>query len=276
MSTSPTAKINPVRIGIVGCGGRMGQMLIAAVLDHGGCQLAGGTERPDSPLVGRDLGVVAGRDPLGLAVGSEALPLFTASDVIIDFTAPTATRAHARLAAASGTALVVGTTGLDATDEELLQTAAARIPVVYAPNYSVGVTLLSMLVERAAAALKNDYDIEIVEMHHRHKVDAPSGTALGLGRAAARGRGVALDDVARKSREGHTGARPVGEIGFATLRGGDVVGDHTVIFAGDGERVELTHKASNRAIFAQGAVRAALWTQGREAGLYSMVDVLGR
>jgi 4-hydroxy-tetrahydrodipicolinate reductase len=153
--------------------------------------------------------------------------------------------------------------------------AGLSIPLVYAPNFSVGVTLLTALVETAAAALDNSYDIEIVEMHHRHKVDAPSGTALGLGKAAAKGRHIALDKVWQKSRDGHTGPRRRGEIGFATLRGGDVVGDHTVIYAGDGERIEITHKASNRSVFASGAVRAALWTQDKTPGLYSMTDVLG-
>ena len=263
-----------MKIGIVGCSGRMGQMLVNAVLQTKGAVLSGGTERPGSPSLGQDVG-----KPLGVAtaltVTDDPAALFAASDAVIDFTSPAATHRHAELALAAGTALIVGTTGLSAEDEAQLRRASSGVPVVYAPNYSVGVTLLSVLVERAAAALGNDYDIEIVEMHHRHKVDAPSGTALGLGRAAAKGRQVALDAVWRKSRDGHTGARPAGEIGFATLRGGDVVGDHSVIFAGDGERVELTHKASNRSVFASGAVRAALWTQGRTPGLYTMIDVLG-
>ncbi|HSV29277.1 MAG TPA: 4-hydroxy-tetrahydrodipicolinate reductase, partial [Candidatus Omnitrophota bacterium] len=196
-------------------------------------------------------------------------------DAVIDFTAPAATVTHAGMAAAAGKVLVVGTTGLSKDDEAKLQQAADRVPVVYAPNFSVGVNLLMALTERAASILGDDYDIEIVEMHHRHKVDAPSGTALGLGRAAAAGRGVPLDSVWCKARDGHTGARPKGEIGFATLRGGDVVGDHTVMFAAEGERVELTHKASSRAVFAKGAVRAALWAKGKPAGLYTMRDVLG-
>ena len=257
-----------MKIGIVGCSGRMGQMLVAAVRANPAAVLSGGTEHPDSVFIGQSLGesLVIGRDPAAL---------FAQSDVVIDFTSPAATRLHAELAVTTKTALVVGTTGLSQADEALLTSASAKVPLVYAPNYSVGVTLLSILVERAAQALGDDYDIEIVEMHHRHKVDAPSGTALGLGRAAARGRHVALDQVWRKSRDGHTGARPKGEIGFATLRGGDVVGDHTVMFAADGERLELTHKASNRSVFAVGAVRAALWTQGKAPGLYTMVDVLG-
>jgi 4-hydroxy-tetrahydrodipicolinate reductase len=212
---------------------------------------------------------------VGAAITADPAELAAASDALIDFTAPAATRALAGLAARFGRVLVVGTTGLTPEDEAVLHEAARQTPVVYAPNYSVGVTLLSALTERAAAILGPDYDIEIVEMHHRHKVDSPSGTALGLGRAAAAGRAVALDQVWCKSRDGHTGARPVGEIGFATLRGGDVVGDHSVIFAAEGERVELTHKASSRAVFAKGAVRAAQWAEGRPPGLYTMRDVLG-
>ena len=257
-----------MKIGIVGCKGRMGQMLVNAVQANAAAVLSGGTERDDSPWVGQAL-------TGDLLIDADAAALFALSDAVIDFTSPAATRFHAQLAVQTKTVLVVGTTGLTAEDEALLRQTAQTVPVVYAPNFSVGVTLLSALVERAAAALGVDYDIEIVEMHHRHKVDAPSGTALGLGRAAAKGRQVALDNVWCKSRDGHTGARPQGEIGFATLRGGDVVGDHTVIYAGDGERVELTHKASSRSVFASGAVRAALWAGGQKPGLYSMADVLG-
>ncbi len=264
-----------MKIGIVGCAGRMGRMLVEATLAAEGCALAGGSERPGSDALGRDLGELIGRGRLGVTVGSDPAHLFAQSDAVIDFSAPAATVHHATLAASAGTALVVGTTGLGPADEAQLRTAAGRVPVVYAPNYSVGITLLLALTERAAAILGDDYDIEIVEMHHRHKVDAPSGTALGLGRAAAKGRGVALEEVWRKSRDGHTGERPPGEIGFATLRGGDVVGDHTVMFAAAEERVELTHKAASRAVFAKGAVRAARWTAGRPPGLYSMRDVLG-
>ncbi|MDO8606978.1 MAG: 4-hydroxy-tetrahydrodipicolinate reductase [Phaeospirillum sp.] len=264
-----------MKIGIVGCAGRMGKMLVNAVLDAEGCTLAGGTERQGSDALGRDLGELVGRDPLGVPVESDAEAVFRRAGAIIDFTAPAATRIHAELAARSGRILVVGTTGMSAEDEACLREAAKRAAIVYAPNFSVGVNLLMALTERAAAILADDYDIEIVEMHHRHKVDAPSGTALGLGRAAALGRAVALDGVWCKSRDGHTGARPAGQIGFATLRGGDVVGDHTVMFAAEGERVELTHKASNRAVFAKGAVRAARWAKGKPPGLYSMRDVLG-
>ena len=258
-----------MKIGIVGCGGRMGQMLVKAVEAAQGAVLAGGTERPGSSLVGGTTGTT------GAPVHDNAAALFAAADAVIDFTAPAATVAHAALAAETGTVLVVGTTGLSKEDEAVLVEAAKKVPVVYAPNFSVGVNLLMALTERAAAILGDDYDIEIVEMHHRRKVDAPSGTALGLGRAAAKGRAVELEQVWCKSRDGHTGARRQGEIGFATLRGGDVIGDHTVMFAAEEERVELTHKASTRAVFAKGAVRAALWAQGQKPGLYSMRDVLG-
>ncbi len=264
-----------MKIGIVGCAGRMGKMLVTAVLDTPGCSLAGGTERAGGDAVGRDIGELVGRGALGVQAVDDARALFDVADAVIDFTAPAATVQHASFAAETKTVLIVGTTGLSKDDEANLRAAADRTPIVYAPNFSVGVNLLMALTERAAAILGDDYDLEIVEMHHRRKVDAPSGTALGLGRAAAAGRGVDLEQVWCKARDGHTGARPRGEIGFATLRGGDVIGDHTVMFAADEERVELTHKASSRSVFAKGAVRAALWANGQPAGLYSMRDVLG-
>ncbi|MCW8951129.1 MAG: 4-hydroxy-tetrahydrodipicolinate reductase [Rhodospirillales bacterium] len=264
-----------MKIGIVGCGGRMGRMLMRQILDTDGCELSGGTELPDSPMLGEDLGDLIGVPGLGVVVTDDAAALFAASDAIIDFTLPTATRGHAELAAANGTILVVGTTGLGEVQLAALEAAAKKTAVIKAPNFSVGVNLLFALTRKVTETLDEDFDIEIVEMHHRHKVDAPSGTALGLGRAAALGRNVDLDDVAEKVRDGHTGERRRGDIGFATLRGGDVVGDHTVVFAGPGERVELTHKASGREIFARGAVRAAMWAKGKTPGLYSMLDVLG-
>lgn len=263
-----------MKIGICGCAGRMGRMLMDSVLDTDGCDLSGGSERSGASAIGRDLGTLIGRDPLGLTASDDIAALFEISDAVIDFTAPAATVAHAALAAERGKILVVGTTGLTPEDERALAAAARRTIIVHAPNYSVGVTLLTALTERAAQILGDDFDIEIFEMHHRHKVDAPSGTALGLGRAAAAGRKVALNQVWCKSRDGHTGARTREEIGFATLRGGDVVGDHSVIFAAEGERVELTHKASSRVVFARGAIRAALWAEGRAPGLYTMRDVL--
>lgn len=264
-----------MKIGIVGCAGRMGRMLMNAVVEAEGCTLSGGSERPGSPQVGQDVGAVLGLGALSAFISDDPSALFAASDAVIDFSAPGATVAHAALAAEMGKILIVGTTGLSKNDEAKLAEAAKSATIVYAPNFSVGVNLLMALTERAAAILGDDYDIEIVEMHHHHKVDSPSGTALGLGRSAAKGRAVALDSVWRKSRDGLVGARPRGEIGFATLRGGDVVGDHTVMFASEGERVELTHKASSRAVFAKGAVRAALWAKDHKPGLYSMRDVLG-
>ncbi|HLO77925.1 MAG TPA: 4-hydroxy-tetrahydrodipicolinate reductase [Magnetospirillum sp.] len=264
-----------MKIGIVGCGGRMGKMLVNAVLDTKGCTLAGDTGRSGGDAVGRDIGDLVGRGALNVLVESDPRKLFEVADAVIDFTSPAATVQHAAFAAETGTVLIVGTTGLSKDDEAALRAAADRVPVVYAPNYSVGVNLLMGLTERAAAILAEDYDIEIVEMHHRHKVDAPSGTALGLGRAAAAGRQVVLDSVWCKARDGHPGARPKGEIGFATLRGGDVVGDHTVYFLGQGERIEVTHRAHSRETFAHGAMRAALWMKGQKGGkLLTMSDML--
>ncbi|MFO1112331.1 MAG: 4-hydroxy-tetrahydrodipicolinate reductase [Rhodospirillales bacterium] len=263
-----------MRIGITGCAGRMGRLLLQTVLATSGASLAGGIEQPGHPALGEDLGTLAGAQPVGITAGADAAALFAAADVVIDFSAPTAVLANAPLAAAHGTALVVGTTGLAAEHRAALSAAAEAVPVVVAANMSIGVNLLLGLTRRVAGILGPEWDIEIVEMHHRHKVDAPSGTALALGEAAAAGRGAMLDDAAVRVRDGHTGARPAGAIGFATLRGGDVVGEHTVIFAGEGERIELTHKAASRGIFAGGAVRAALWCEGRAPGLYGMPDVL--
>jgi 4-hydroxy-tetrahydrodipicolinate reductase len=264
-----------MKIGIVGCAGRMGRMLVAEVLVTDGAELAGGTEPPGSEFIGHDLAGLAGIDEPGTEVGDDAAALFAAADVVVDFTAPSATAAHAALAAETETALVVGATGLGPDEMAALGQAAGRAPIVQAGNMSVGVNLLVGLTEQVSAILGDDYDIEIVEMHHKHKVDAPSGTALMLGGAAAQGRGVNLDDVSDRARDGNTGARKAGDIGFTSLRGGDVVGDHSVIFAGPGERIELTHKAGDRKLFAGGAVRAALWTKGRAVGLYTMRDVLG-
>ena len=264
-----------MKIGIVGCAGRMGRMLVAEVLGTDGAELAGGTEVPGSPHLDQDVAVLAGFEPAGLTATEDAAAVFAASDAIIDFTLPTATAGHARMVAAHKVPLIIGTTGLGPEEQEALEAAAHDTAVCQAANFSVGVNLLLGLARQVAGILDADYDIEIVEMHHRHKVDAPSGTALALGREAAAGRGVVLDDVAQRTRDGHTGERRPGDIGFATLRGGDVVGEHTVVFAGPGERVELTHKAASRAIFARGAVRAALWCKDRPAGLYSMRDVLG-
>jgi len=264
-----------IRVAIVGCAGRMGQMLLKLLINAPGVVVVGGTERRGSPAMGQDLGALAGVEPLGISVTEDASLLFETADVVVDFTNPSATVLHASLAAKFGCAHVVGTTGLDADQIAAISRSAQRTAIVLAANMSLGVNLLQQVVEEVARILDPEWDIEIVEMHHRHKVDAPSGTALALGEAAARGRNVALRRVARRSRDGQVGPRQRGEIGFAALRGGDVVGDHTVIFAADGERVEITHKASSREIFARGAVKAVLWAAGKKPGLYSMRDVLG-
>ncbi|MCF6197515.1 MAG: 4-hydroxy-tetrahydrodipicolinate reductase [Emcibacter sp.] len=264
-----------IKIGIVGCGGRMGQTLIGAVLDQNGARLSGGTERHDSPLIGQTIRHPATGVETDMNITGDAEALFTASDVVIDFTCPTATVLHSGFATKHNTVHIAGTTGMTMADEEALRDAAKTVPVVYASNFSLGVNLLFYLTQKAASLLDEDFDIEILEMHHRHKVDAPSGTALGLGQQAARGRGVDLKEVADRGRDGITGARKRGDIGFAVLRGGNVAGEHTVSFNADDERIELTHKAGNRAIFARGAVKAALWATGQKAGLYDMFDVLG-
>ncbi len=264
-----------MKIGIAGCAGRMGRMLVDAVLKTEGATLSGGTEGASHGSIGTDVAALVGAKPLGLPIGDDPGALFAYSDVVVDFTSPEATVRHARLAASHGVALVVGTTGLKPADFEVLKSAAQSVAVVQAANMSVGVNLLLGLTRQVASVLADAYDIEIVEMHHRHKVDAPSGTALALGRAAADGRGVDLDVVSQRARDGIIGPRRQGDIGFATLRGGDVVGEHTVIFAGDGERIELSHKAASRAVFAHGAIRAARWTAGQPPGLYSMRQVLG-
>ena len=250
-------------------------MLVATVLETDGVTLAGGTEQPGSEFIGHDVAVLAGAEAASVSVGDDAVALFAASDTVIDFTAPAATVAHAALAADAGKALVVGTTGLSAADDAALAEAAKRSVILQAANFSIGVNLMLGLTEQVASLLDDDYDIEIVEMHHRHKVDAPSGTALAIGEAAAKGRGVALADVSQRVRDGITGPRRAGDIGFATLRGGDVTGEHSAIFAADGERIEISHKSSSRGLFAKGAMRAALWTAGRPPGFYSMRDVLG-
>ena len=265
-----------LRVGVAGVGGRMGVMIAVDVLNRPETSLSAGSARPGSANEGKDIGAIAGSEPLGVAATSDPAELLGSSDVVIDFTLPAQTVALAEQSAAGPRVpLVIGTTGLSSNDEAALEAASRSVPIVFAPNMSLGVTILNALVEQVAATLGEEYDIEIVEMHHGRKIDAPSGTAVSLGRAAARGRGGNLDEMAVWSREGHTGAREAGKIGFATLRGGDVVGEHTVIFAGPGERVEIGHKAAGRHIFAGGAVRAALWLAGREPGLYTMRDVLG-
>ncbi|MEX1147271.1 MAG: 4-hydroxy-tetrahydrodipicolinate reductase [Sphingomonadales bacterium] len=264
-----------VRIGVVGCAGRMGQALIREIVSNDRARLSGGTEHHDSPAIGKPLRHPISGEALDVTVMADPNPLFEASDVVIDFTCPTATLLHADIAARTGSALVVGTTGFKPDEQARLDAHGDTIALVQAANFSLGVNLLLHLTQDVARRLDEDFDIEILEMHHRHKVDAPSGTALALGQAAARGRAVALDAVADRVRDGITSARERGHIGFAALRGGNVVGDHTVIFAADNERVELTHKAGDRAIFARGALAAALWSHGKGPGRYAMTDVLG-
>jgi len=264
-----------IRMGVIGCGGRMGRMLIAEIAAGDGCVLSGGTVATGSASLDGDLGELAGIGRIGIAAGSAPGELMRASDVVIEFSVAAATASHATLAAELGTPLVIGTTGLSAAETAAVHAAARRIPIVWAANTSLGINLLLGLVEQVAARLGAEWDIEIMEMHHRGKADAPSGTALALGRAAASARGVSLDAVAQRGRDGITGARRRGDIGFASLRGGDAVGDHHVIFAGAGESLELSHRATNRAIYAKGAVRAARWVVDQPPGLYSMKDVLG-
>jgi 4-hydroxy-tetrahydrodipicolinate reductase len=271
----PAAKATALKIGIIGCAGRMGQMLVRTVAANDRCLVVGGNEQPRSAAVGRDLGLVAGIDALGVTVTDDPADLFTQADAVLEFTSPAATIQHVELAAKKKKIHVIGTTGFEPPQMAALHRAAKQTAVVMAPNMSVGLNLLLRMIEQMAHALDVDWDIEILEMHHRHKVDAPSGTALALGRAAAAGRGAAFDHVAKRARDGITGARRRGDIGFAVLRGGDVVSDHRVIFASEGERVELTHIATSREIYARGALRAALWAQGKPPGLYSMTDVLG-
>ena len=267
-----------VRIAVAGASGKMGQALVEAVLGDPACALAAAIDIPGSPAAGRDAGERFGR-ATGIVVGTDVDAGLRVADVLIDFTRPEGTLAHVAACARHGTAAVVGTTGLTDLQKATLAEHARSVPIVFAPNMSVGVNVLLALVEAAARQLGPAYDIEIVEMHHRQKVDAPSGTALGLGEAAARGAGRVLADCAVKAREGVTGPRKEGTIGFAALRGGDVVGEHTVIFAGAGERIELSHKATSRQNFATGALRAAHYVAARRAagktGLADMRDVLG-
>lgn len=264
--------MSDMRLVVVGAAGRMGRMLIRAIDQAQGCTLVAAIERPGSAALGNDAGILAGLPASGVKVTSDAAAAFAAADGVLDFTAPDATVAFARLAADAGILHVVGTTGLE---PKHLAEAAKRTPIIRSGNMSLGVNLLAALVRKVAATLGTDWDIEIVEMHHRMKVDAPSGTAVLLGEAAAEGRAVDLAKQRVAGRDGITGAREPGTIGFAALRGGTVVGDHKVIFAGSGERLELAHVAEDRSLFAQGAVKAALWGRGRKAGLYSMADVLG-
>ncbi len=256
-----------MKIAIAGAAGRMGQMLIRQIGLTEGCSLVSAFEGPGSKAVGSETA--------GIKIGSDAAAAIGAAQVVIDFTVPAATVAHAKIAADKGVAMVIGTTGLDPQQTAAIHEAAKKVPIMWAANMALGVNVLMALVEKTAALLDPAYDIEVLEMHHRHKIDAPSGTALALGHSAAAGRKVELEKVWRKSRDGHTGARPAGEIGFATLRGGEEVGVHTVFFAAAGERLELSHRSFSREGYATGAVRAAQWLAGKKPGLYNMKDVLG-
>ena len=264
-----------MKLVIVGAAGRMGQMLVRTVTQTPGVCVHAALERDGSPALGRDSGALAGVGENGVPITADALEAVVHADGILDFSAPAVTVTMAMLAAQARVAHVIGTTGLGAAELAKIAAASRHAPIVRSGNMSLGVNLLAALVEKAARALGPAWDIEILEMHHRMKVDAPSGTALLLGEAAAEGRAIALADHSVRSRDGHTGARRDGDIGFATLRGGTVVGDHTVIFAGAGERLSLTHNAEDRGIFARGAVQAALWARGRKPGEYTMTDVLG-
>lgn len=263
-----------VRIGITGAGGRMGRNLVTAVAAAEGAELAAAVEHPDSEFIGTDAGNLAGEGALGVPIGHDIEAAAGACDVLIDFTRPEATLSYLAACQRAGCGLVIGTTGFDEAGKRAIAATAESVGVVFAPNMSAGVNLSLKLLELAARALGDTVDVEVIEAHHRHKVDAPSGTALRMGEVVAQALGRDLEEVAVYGREGQTGARDRQTIGFATVRAGDVVGDHTVLFASEGERVEITHKASSRMTFAKGAVRAALWLKDKQPALYDMQDVL--
>ncbi|WP_374510670.1 4-hydroxy-tetrahydrodipicolinate reductase [Niveibacterium sp.] len=263
-----------VNVAIAGASGRMGRMLIEATLRDPACSLAAALDLPDSPFLGRDAGELVGIGQ-SVAISSDVAAAFDVADCLIDFTRPEGTLRHLEAARIAGKAMIIGTTGFDAAGKEAIARAAETIPVVFAPNMAVGVNAVFRVLDVAARILASGYDIEIIEAHHRHKIDAPSGTALRMGEVVANAVGRDLESCAVYGREGVTGERPAQQIGFATVRGGDIVGDHTVLFAGLGERVEITHKASSRMPYALGALRAAAFLKGRSAGLYDMQDVLG-
>jgi 4-hydroxy-tetrahydrodipicolinate reductase len=263
------------RIAVTGASGRMGQTLIGLVQASDRMTLTAAIERPGHDWVGRDVGAAMGGAALGVTVTEDAASALAQADAVIDFTAPQATIAFAEMAAHAGIVHVIGTTGMSEDEIAALTPFTDKATIIRAGNMSLGVNLLTQLTRRVAAALDEDYDIEIIEAHHHHKVDAPSGTALMLGEAAAAGRGVALKDVSDRGRDGITGARRRGDIGFTAIRGGDIIGEHDVMFAALGERIILRHVASDRSVFARGALKAALWGQGRAPGAYDMLDVLG-
>ncbi|WP_454256118.1 4-hydroxy-tetrahydrodipicolinate reductase [Pseudomonas sp. Marseille-Q8238] len=263
------------RIAVMGAAGRMGKILIEAVSQTEGAGLTAAIDRPDSSLIGADAGELAALGRIGITLSDDLSKVVDEFDVLIDFTHPSVTLKNLDVCRKAGKAMIIGTTGFSAEEKQRLADAAKDIPIVFAANYSVGVNLCLKLLDTAARVLGDEVDIEIIEAHHRHKVDAPSGTALRMGEVVANALGRDLQKVAVYGREGQTGARERETIGFATVRAGDVVGDHTVLFAADGERVEITHKASSRMTFAKGAVRAAMWLGQQPAGLYDMQDVLG-
>ena len=264
-----------LRIAVTGAAGRMGKTLIEAIANADGCQLAAALERPDSSLVGADAGELAGLGKNGVIVSGDLQKVIDQFDVLIDFSVPAATLANAELCGTNGKRIVIGTTGFTPLQKNQLLESVNAVAACMASNYSTGVNVCFKLLDIAARVLSEDYDVEIYEAHHRHKIDAPSGTALSMGEVVASALGRNLREVAVYGREGQTGARKPETIGFATVRAGDIVGDHTAMFAADGERIEITHKASSRMAFARGAVRAAKWLGNQKPGLYSMQDVLG-
>jgi 4-hydroxy-tetrahydrodipicolinate reductase len=264
-----------MRLVAAGAGGRMGRAVIRAIAETDGVVLAGAVEAPGAAVIGQDAGELAGLGRAGIAVSAEPPALLAGADGLIDFTIPAATVALLEQSAARGLVHVIGTTGLTPAHEKLVGAAAVTARIVKSGNMSLGVNLLAALVKQVAKSLGDEFDIEILEMHHNRKIDAPSGTALLLGAAAAAGRDINLAEHSVRLRDGHTGARKAGDVGFASLRGGSVVGEHSVIFAGPHERIELIHRAEDRMIFARGAIKAALWARGQKPGVYSMTDVLG-
>jgi 4-hydroxy-tetrahydrodipicolinate reductase len=267
--------MSDMRLVVAGAGGRMGRTLVKAIAETDGVVLAGAIDAPGAAVIGRDAGELAGLGPNGIKVSADVAALLANVDGVVDFTIPAATMILAEQTAAHGLVHIIGTTGFTPADEKAIAAAAGRARIVKSGNMSLGVNLLAALVKRVAKTLDDEFDVEIFEMHHNKKIDAPSGTALLLGEAAAAGRGIDLATHSARGRDGQTGARKSGGIGFASLRGGTVVGEHSVIFAGPHERIELAHKAEDRMIFARGAVKAALWARGQKPGLYTMADVLG-
>ncbi len=267
--------MSDMRLIVAGAGGRMGRALTRVIAETPGAVVTGALEAPGSEFLGKDAGMLAGLPANGVKLSADLWSLTKEADGILDFTVPGATIANVAIAAERGLVHIIGTTGLSASDDAVIRSVTSRAVVVKSGNMSLGINLLAALVKRVAQSLDEDFDIEILEMHHKAKIDAPSGTALLLGEAAAAGRKIALDQRSARGRDGHTGARKAGDIGFASLRGGTVTGDHSVIFAGAMERIELTHRAEDRTMFAQGAIKAALWARDKKPGFYSMADVLG-